>query len=182
MSLVAAKNDLASMFTPPPSFDWADAVSGDDLKTLEKRFARYEHEAMQWRSTIAGHMQLGLEKLEGAVASLPKDEADRLIVGVVGNVLVALEGNIAVFSTPMHANPEIAGRVDQLSKLSTGTGKFVRKLLRRMEKVRVASYSACVDIYYGLLAFQSEHAEDREKGESFRDPAELGTFLRRLIA
>lgn len=182
MSLAAAKNDLASMFTPPPSFDWADAVIGDDLKMLEKRFERYEHEAIQWRSTIASHMQQGLGKLEAAVSGLPKDEVDRMIAGAVGNALEALEEDIATFSAPMHANPEIASRVDQLSKLSTSAGRFVRKLLRRMEKVRVAQHSACVDIYYGLLAFQSEHVEDRGNGKSFRDPAELGTFLRRLIA
>jgi hypothetical protein len=182
MSLAAAKIELANIFTPPPSFDWADVVAGDDLKKLEKGFDQYDRQAMQWRSTIVGQMQEGLKKLETGVSPLPKDEADKIVAAVVGDVLKALEESIATFSTPMHANPEMAGRVDQLSKLSNSAGRFVRKLLRRIEKVRVAQHSTCVDVYYGLLAFQSEHTDGRKDNRAFGDPEELDAFLRQHMA
>jgi hypothetical protein len=182
MSLAAAKNDLANIFTPPPSFDWADVVIGDDLKKLEKGFDQYERKATQWRSTIVGQMQEGVKKLESEVSALPREEADKIVAAAVGQVLEALEGSIATFNEPMHANPEIVSRVDQLSKLSNSAGRFVRKLLRRIEKVRVAQHSACVDVYYGLLALQSEHVNDGKGGKTFSDPEELGTFLRQHLA
>jgi hypothetical protein len=182
MSLALAKNDLADIFTPPPSFDWANVVIGDDVKKLEKGFDQFERQATEWRSAIIGQMQEGMKKLEAGVSSLPKGEADKIVASAVSNVLQALEESIKTFSTPMHANPEMVSRVDQLSKLSNSAGRFVRKLLRRVEKIRVAQHSTCVDVYYGLLAFQSEHADHEKGGRAFSDPEELGACLRQHIA
>jgi len=180
MSLALAKNEL--LFTPPPSFDWTNALIGDDLKNLEKKFDRFEQQSIHWRTAIAGQMLEGLKKVEAAVSELPKDEANKMIVEAVGSVIGALEETLRTFSEPMHANPEIAVRVEQLAKLSNSAGKFVRKLLRRVEKVRVLQHAACVDVYYGLLAFQSEHVEDGRDKKTFSDPTELGAFLRQNMA
>ena len=136
---------------------------------------------MQWRAAIVVQMQAGLKQVEASIGGLPKDVAGRLIAESFSSVLRAIEVNIEAFSVPMHSSPEMASKLDELARLSTSAGKFVRKLMRRVEKVRVAQHSVCVDIYYGLLAFQSEYT-DAEPGEIFQDPSELGSFLRRQIA
>lgn len=178
MSL-AAKSD--PVLSPPPAFDWADIVIGDDLKALEKRFDQYEAETLRWRSTIAAQMQAGLKKVEASIPDVPKEQAAQLIDEGVRSILEVLEKNIESFSVPMHDNPEIVSRLDLIAKLSTKAGRFIRKLLRRAEKIRVAQHATCVDMYYGLLAFRSEH-EARAGGETFSDPSELASFLRRQIA
>jgi hypothetical protein len=182
MSLAAAKSDLANIFAPPPSFDWADVVIGDDLKRLEKTADMYERQALEWRSNIAKQMQEGLKKLEVALADIPTNEADKAILEATWAPLKALEESIATFSVPMHANPEISSKVELISKRSGSAGRFLRKLFRRIERIRIAQHAASVDAYYGMLAFQSEHMEDGKGGQAFSDPEELGAFLRQHIA
>jgi hypothetical protein len=179
MSL-AAKNDL--IFSPPPTFDWTDLVIGDDLKALEKRVDLYETSSRGWRATIGLQMQTGLKEVEGSLTGVPKELAAEVIAKSFGGVLKALEENIENFSVPMHSNPEMKAKLEELAKLSTSAGKFVRKLMRRVEKIRVSQHSVSVDLYYGLLAFLSEHTDEANQGETFSDPSNLGSYLRRQIA
>ncbi|MDB5579162.1 MAG: hypothetical protein JWR80_4338 [Bradyrhizobium sp.] len=182
MSLAAAKSDLANIFVTPPSFDWADVLIGDDLKKFEKTVDLYERQALEWRSNIARQMEEGLRKFEVALGGIPEDEAKKVILEVTGSVLKALEESIATFSAPLHVNPEISSKVEFISKLSGSSGKFLRKLFRRIERIRVAQHTTSVDAYYGMLAFQSEHSGDAKGGKAFSDPQELGAFLRQHFA
>jgi hypothetical protein len=182
MSIATAQTALENIFAPPPSLDWAALAIGDDLKKLEKTADLYERQALEWRSNIARQMQEGLKRLESAVAGIPKNEADKAIFDATTIALKALEESIATFSVPMHANPEISSKLELISKLSGNSGKFLRKLFRRIERIRVAQHAASVDAYYGMLAFRSEHAESEKVGKTFGDPQDLGAFLRQHIA
>jgi hypothetical protein len=175
MAATATAKDFAQIFTPPPSFDWAMLTVGDDVKQLEKAIDLFETQAVEWRASTFTKMQSlqqGLEQVELAISPELLEQA-----------IKAVEETIVTFSAPMHSDPEMAVKIDQLSKLSTSVGKFVRKLMRRIEKIRVAQHAALIDMYYGLLALRSElEGKDNEPRESFSDPAALGAFLRRQIA
>jgi hypothetical protein len=178
MAATATAKDFAQIFTPPPSFDWAMLTVGDDVKQLGKAIDLFETQAIEWRASTFTKMQSlqqGLEDAELATSSSVSELLEQAIKGV--------EETIVTFSAPMHSDPEMAAKIDQLSKLSTSVGKFVRKLMRRIEKIRVAQHAALIDKYYGLIALRSElEGKDNEPRESFNDPAALGAFLRRQIA
>jgi hypothetical protein len=180
MAAAATATDFARIFTPPPSLDWATLLIGDNLKQLEKRVDLFESEAIAWRANTLTKMQSlqhGLKEQTDVAISTPSDSE------IWEQVIKNVEETIATFSTSMHSDPEIAQRLDQVSKLSSSAGKFVRKLMRRIEKIRVVQHAALIDMYYGLLAFRSEiDDKNDETGESFTDPAALGAFLRRQIA
>jgi hypothetical protein len=180
MAATATAEDFDQIFTPLPSLDWATLLIGGDLKKLEKGVELFESQAIEWRATSLAKMQSlkhGLKEQTDVATTTPS------VSEILELAIKAVEETIATFSGPMHSSPEMAQKIDQLSKLSNGAGKFVRKLMRRIEKIRVAQHASLVDMYYGLLAFRSElEGKDEEAGESFNDPAALGAFLRRQIA
>lgn len=177
MVAAAVRKDFANIFTPPPSVDFAALLVGDDLKQLDKRVDQFEVEVAAWRAASISRMQAlspVSNRVDVAVTS-PVREA-------LSDAIKAVEDGIETFRNPMHSEPAVAQKIDEISKLSVGTGKFVRKLMRRIEKIRVSQHGALVDIYYGLLAIKSELDTDSEAAEKFSDPAKLGAFLRKQIA
>lgn len=180
--MVTAAKDFANIFTPPPSVDFALLLAGDDLKQLEKQVDQFEVEATAWRSSSLSKFS----KLPKAPDELKKmiddGEGDSSINEILSEAINAVESGIETFSNPMHSDPVMARKMDQLAKLSVSAGKFVRKLMRRIEKTRVAQHAALVDMYYGLLAVRSELEKESEAVEPFDDPEKLGAFLRSQIA
>ncbi len=174
---VTATKDFSGIFAPSPVMDSSLLAVVDDLKELEQRVDRFETEAVAWRA--------------GAVSKLSKLELDHEGLsanerGVVGQQLSSaiggVEAGLKSLSEPLHAAPGVAQKVEELAALSKAAGKFVRKLLRRIERIRVAQHAVHVDLYYGLLALQSELEGNKAESESFRDPAKLGASLRSQLA
>ena len=176
MTSPAVAGKFADIITPPPALDVAMLLVGDDLKQFERQVDQFETAMLQWRATLLPKLPPALDEMKRMRPTASDVEA---------NVLVAIktvEDGIAVLSTPMHGNPAISDRIDQISRVSNSAGKFVRKLMRRIERIRVAQHAFYVDIYYGLLAVKSEMEKGPEQDRSFSDPAELGAFLRSRIA
>jgi hypothetical protein len=95
--------------------------------------------------------------------------------------LSSVETALATLKTPFHEDPVVAANIDKLAKATPTAGKFVRKLMRRLERVRVSLNAVCVDLYFGLLAVQSEleNGNEEEAKNTFSDPVALGAYLRR---
>lgn len=171
--MVAAVQDIASIFTPPRSMDFAALLVGDDLKQLEKKIDQFDVEATSWRAHA-------MAKLANFPLMGPPSKAEGEVRGELAGALQAVEEGIETLSQPMHSDPAVAQKVAQIAELSASAGKFVRKLMRRIEKIRVAQHAAHVDLYYGLLALQSE-LDKPEPLEPFEDPSKLTAFLRSQI-
>lgn len=150
---------------------------GDDLKQLERRVDQFEVEAIAWRAQAIPK----LAKLDVDQASLAVSAAPASSVQLTA-AIEAVEAGLKMLSQPLHADPGIASQVEALAAASKAAGKLVRKLLRRIERIRVAQHAAHIDLYYGLLAMQSELDGNRGEGERFRDPAKLGASLRSQLA
>jgi hypothetical protein len=176
MVAVAVAKDFANIFASPPSLDFAMLVVGDDLKQLEKRVDQFEIEMITWRATLLSRLQPALDEIERMLPAASD------VGRAMSEAIKVVEDGIAAFGKPLHSDPAIAERIDQLSKISSSAGKFVRKLMRRVEKIRVVQHAFFVDMYYGLLAFRSELEKEPEAARSFDDPAKLGAFLRSHIA
>jgi hypothetical protein len=97
--------------------------------------------------------------------------------------LSSVETALATLKTPFHEDPVVAANIDKLAKATPTAGKFVRKLMHRVERVRVSLNAVCVDLYFGLLAVQSEleNGKEEEAKNTFSDPAALGAYLRRHV-
>lgn len=176
MTAPAIAEKFSNMFTLPASLDFAMLVVGDDLNQLERSVDRFEIEIVRWRAALLARLQPAFDEIKRNHPAVPE------VAETVSEAIRALDAGIASFSEPMHSNPAIAERIDQLSSISTGAGKFARKLMRRVEEIRVSQHAFFVDMYYGLLAFQSELETSPEEVRSFDDPAQLGAFLRSQIA
>jgi hypothetical protein len=173
--MVAAVQDISSIFTPPRSMDLAALLVGDDLNQFEKTIDQFDLEAASWRAQAMAKLA-NFRPLGG-----PPSKAEESVRGDLAGALQAVEAGIETLSQPLHSDPAVAQKVAQLTELSAGAGKFVRKLMRRIEKIRVAQHAAHVDLYYGLLALQSE-LDKSEPLEPFEDPSKLTAFLRGQIA
>ena len=178
MVATTAAKDFANIFTPP-SVDFALLLVGDDLKQFEKQVDRFEVEATAWRSSSLSKLPKALDELKKIIDD---GEGGSSINEILSEAIKIVESGIETFSNPMHSDPVMARKMDQLAKLSVSAGKFVRKLMRRIEKTRVAQHTALIDMYYGLLAVRSELEKESEAVETFDDPAKLGAFLRSQIA
>lgn len=178
MTALAAQIDFALMLIPPPKADLAFAVVSGDLKSLEKRVGSFEQEALEWRIGLVAGLRKVLSQADAGIKDIQEEEKLDVVRRLFFPLNDLFEGMIRDFSTPMHVEPEFATKIEEISKLSSSAGKFVRKLMRRVEKIRVAQYNACIDVYYALLAFQSEF--DREStGPSFTDGNSAEEFLRK---
>jgi hypothetical protein len=119
----------------------------------------------------------------GRIEELIDDGEDGSSINeLLSEAIKAVESGIEAFGNPMHSDPVMARKVDQLANLSVSAGKFVRKLMRSIEKTRVAQRTALIDMHYGLLAVRSEFEKESGTVEKFDDPAKLGAFLRSQIA
>lgn len=182
MVAATAAKDFANIFTPPPSVDFALLLVGDDLKQFEKRVDQFEIEATAWRSSSLSKFSKLPKALDELQKTIDGGGGGSSIDEILSEATKVVESGIATFSSPMHSDPVMARKMDQLAKLSVSTGKFVRKLMRRIEKTRVAQHAALIDMYYGLLAVRSELEKESQAVETFNDPAKLGAFLRRQTA
>jgi hypothetical protein len=181
MSLAAAKTDLVQIFASAPSFNFDEVIAGD-LAGMEKALSSYEAEAAKWRSGTVQLFQDAVKKIEAATAGVPKTVADETIVEWTLAVLKIVEEAIPAFSVPLHhANPDIAAKLDLIAAVSRNSAKTVRRIFRGIERIRVAQHGALVDLYYAVLAFQSEHLHDAKGGEAFSDPERLRVFLRQHV-
>jgi hypothetical protein len=182
MGLAAASDEFSHIFTPPPSVDWAALVIGDDLKNFERMIDRFENDQTVWRTETAAKMRTGLQKLSAAAADLPRNSAKEIYAAGLAPAIEALNETIKSYSVPLHEQqPAVSGLVETLGSLAPGSSKFLRKQLRGIEQLRVVQHNACVDWYYGLLAFLSEFEDEAERGPSFSDPDELERFLRQSL-
>ncbi|WP_295845415.1 hypothetical protein [Tardiphaga sp.] len=172
----AVAETFANIFTTPPSLDFAMLVVGDDLKQLEKRVDQFEIEMIRWRATLLPKLEPAFEEIK---RTLP---VGREAEETVSDAIKVVEDGIAAFSEPLHSDPAVAERIHQLGSISANAGKFVRKLMRGIEKSRVAQHAFFIDMYYGLLAFKSELNKSPEERQNFDDAKKLGAFLRSQIA
>jgi hypothetical protein len=175
---VALLHDISSVFTPPPSVDWASLPAGDGLKRVEKRIEKFETDATEWRALLVPKLNPLLEGIKAKVVDKLDESSSNALAGLSSSIEQTLE----ILKTPMHHDPIVAAKIEELSKAAPSAGKFLRKLMRRAERTRVSLYEACVDMYYGILAFRSEFENCEEANQTFNDPAALGAFLRRNVA
>jgi hypothetical protein len=166
----------AGIFAPSPTMDAALLIVGDDLKSLERRIDQYEVDAIAWRANAISKLsKLDIAHVSGA--------QDRDAIGdQLTSTITVVENGLKILAQPLHADSAVADKVQQLGKASTGAGKFVRKLLRRLERIRIAQHAAHIDLYYGLLALKSELDGNPAETEEFSDPAKLGASLRKQLA
>jgi hypothetical protein len=171
--MAALADDIASVFTPPPRVDLASLPAGNNLKQLEKRIEKFETEAIEWRATWTPKFGPALDQIKAEIGDGPSEALTKLLSSV--------ETALATLKTPFHEDPVVAANIDKLAKATPTAGKFVRKLMRRLERVRVSLNAVCVDLYFGLLAVQSEleNGNEEEAKNTFSDPVALGAYLRR---
>src|SRR5947209_20342061 len=100
---------------------------------------------------------------------------------MTSTVLKVIEESFSSYSVPLHAVPDTAAKLDLLATLSRSSGNAVKKIYRRIERIRVAQHATTVDLYYAVLALQSEHLDDAKGGEAFSDPEKLRVFLRQHV-
>jgi hypothetical protein len=181
MSLAAISNEIAQIFAPPPSTDWASLIS-DDLKNFERMVDRFETEMTTWRANTTAKAREGLDKLRGLAAELPKSVALEIFTKNLADAQAQLDEALKSYSVPLHENPDIARLLSTVTGLAPSSSKFLRKQFRRVERVRVANYNALVDWHYALLAFLSEFEPDGERGPAFSDADDFEKFVRRSLA
>jgi hypothetical protein len=176
MAVPLTAENIASIFTPPPTVDWASLPVGDDLKRLEKRIEKFETDAIEWRAIWAPKFGPELDRIKAGIG----DDSTGLVSEALTKLLSSVETTLATLKIPMHEDPVVAAKIDEFARLAPTAGKFLRKLMRRIERVRVSLNATCVDLYFGILAVQSEIENTKqETKETFTDPVALGTFLRR---
>jgi hypothetical protein len=172
MAALLIADNIASVFTPPPRVDWASLPAGDDLKRLEKRIEKFETEAIEWRTTWTPKFGPALDQIKAEIGDGSSEALTKLLSSV--------ETALATLRTPIHEDPVVAAKINELVKAAPTAGKFLRKLMRRVERVRVSLNAICVDLYFGILAVKSELENGNEETKNtFSDPVALGAFLRR---
>jgi hypothetical protein len=170
--MAALADNIASVFTPPPRMDLASLTAGNNLKHLEKRIEKYETEALEWRATWTPKFGPALDQIKSEIGDGSTEALTKLLSSV--------ETALVILKTPFHEDPVVAANIDEITKATPTAGKFLRKLMRRLERVRVSLNAVCVDLYFGLLAVQSELENGNEETKNtFSDPVALGAFLRR---
>ena len=172
MAALLIADNIASVFTPPPRVDWASLPAGDDLKRLEKRIEKFETEAIEWRATWTPKFGPALDQIKAEIGDGSSEALTKLLSSV--------ETALATLRTPIYEDPVVAAKIDELVKAAPTAGKLLRKLMRRVERVRVSLNAICVDLYFGILAVKSELENGNEETKNtFSDPVALGAFLRR---
>jgi hypothetical protein len=171
--MAALADNIANVFTPPPRMDLASLPAGNNLKDLEKRIEKYEAEALEWQATWTPKFGPALDQIKAEIGDGSSEALTKL--------LSTVETALVILKTAFHEDPSVAANIDKLAKATPTAGKFLRKLMRRLERVRVSLNAVCVDLYFGLLAVQSEldNSKEEEAKNAFSDPAALGAYLRR---
>ena len=179
MSALLIADNIASVFTPPHRVDWASLPAGDDLKRLEKRIEKFETEAIEWRATWTPKFGPALDQIKAEIGDGSSEALTKLLSSV--------ETALATLRTPIYEDPVVAAKISPGAvprrcsmKAAPTAGKLLRKLMRRVERVRVSLNAICVDLYFGILAVKSELENGNEETKNtFSDPVALGAFLLR---
>ena len=161
------------LFAPSPAMDWARLSVASDIKQIEMQVDAYAKAAATWRAaSIARLSQIGTIDTE-AWAHGDRD---------INAAIEAVELGLKAHSLPLQSDPDVARKLREITEQSPAIGKLLSKMLERLERVRVAQHAVHVDLYYGLLALQSEFDRDDGEAEHFRDPESLGASLRSQLA
>lgn len=178
MGLAAVRTEFAEIFTPPPSVDLASAVVGDDLKSFEHMVDEFEAEQTAWRVSTALKYRATLENGHNVARSVGREEMWKFCQDSIVPLLSTFDEALEKISIPLHELPETIDKLRTIQSMSVSAARFLRKQLRRVERIRVLSYNAIVEWEYGLRAFISEFEPEEERGPTFSDPAELESFIR----
>jgi hypothetical protein len=182
MSLAVASREFFETFTAIPRSDWLGDLVVDDVSDLRKKVDEFEAQTSTWRATMSAKMRTAIENLRTEVEALPSDKADVAVVSAVKPALAALDEAIHAHDQPLHSDPRFVPLLGVIARESPGTAKVIRKLLRRIERLRVERRNACVDMYYALLAFETEFDADSRATQTFTSGKEASSYLRKLIA
>lgn len=181
--MVAAltKVDFERLFEAPPAHDWTAAFeAAEDLNTFSRKVDAFAAESKRWIAGMRQKFEMGAADIHEKVAGVPLSDVRVMAAPAISQMIEAVEDCMKAHGEPIHERAADRGQLAKLRQISGPTGRYLRKVLNRLEDVRVERYNALVDLYYGLLALRSEFAE--EDGPSFSDGASLREFLRSDIA
>lgn len=182
MNLAVASQELSQAFEPIRQPDWAGLLVADDVRGLQKKVDQFEIDTSTWRANMAMRIRASFDMLKANVTALPEAEAYKIVQGAVAPAIGALNEAIHSHESPLHSDPRVSLLLETIASNSPTTAKTLRKILRRIERLRVDRYNACVDMYYALLTFETEFDPDAKSGTVFTSGAEAANHLRKLIA
>lgn len=182
MNLAIASREFSETFAAIPRSDWLGDLVVDDVSDLRRKVDEFEVQTSTWRATMSAKMRTAIENLRAEVEGLPSDKADAAVAGAVKPALAALDEAIHAHDQPLHSDSRFVPLLGIIARESPGTAKMIRKLLRRIERLRVERRNACVDMYYGLLALEAEFDPDSRTTQTFTSGKEAASYLRKLIA
>lgn len=182
MNLAVASREFSDTFAAIPQSDWLGDFVVDDVADLRRNVDKFEADTSTWRATMAAGMRTAIERLQEKVGALSQDIAAQTVQDAVRPALVALDDAIHAHDQPLHSDPRFVPLLGMIARESPGTAKVIRKLLRRIERLRVDRRNTCVDMYYGLLALEAEYDVDSRSKQTFTSGSRAADHLRRLIA
>lgn len=182
MNLAVAKQELTDAFAALPQPDWAGLLVADDVHGLQKKVDQFEIDTSVWRANMARRMRESFDTLKSETRALPEAGAYIAVQSAVAPAISGLEDAIRAHDNPLHSDPRVGAMLETIASRSPPTAKTIRKILRRIERLRVERRNACVDMYYALLAFETEFDPDSKSRSTFTSGAEAASYLRKLIA
>lgn len=183
MAQVALAEAFQDVSILPPTFDLLQAMNAArDLKELERVIEQGERDLVSWRIDTQRKLRLamGIVDDQAANSGLPKAMIGEILAPQLEKIWEPLDDLLEVYGTPVTERPDYPAAT--VAKIKGPAGRFMRKLLQRVEDLRIEQYNAIVDWKYGLLGLASEYDSDNRPTESFTDGAELAAFLRRNTA
>lgn len=182
MNLAVASREFSETFAAIPRSDWLGDLVVDDVSDLRKKVDEFDAQTSAWRATMSAKMRTAIDNLRAEVEALPSDEAGIAVASAVKPAVAALDEAIRAHDQPLHSDARFIPLLGIIARESPGTAKIIRKLLRRIERLRVERRNACVDMYYGLLALDAEFDVDSRATRTFTSGKEAANHLRKLIA
>lgn len=181
--MVAAltKVDFERLFEAPPAHDWTAAFEAvEDLNAFSRKVDEFATESKRWILGLRRNFEIGAAGIHEKVAGLPLADIRIAAEPSLTQMIRAVEDCMKAHAQPIHERATDREQLAKLRQISGPTGRYLRKVLNRLEDVRVERYNALVDLYYALLALRSEFEEGEEP--SFTDGASLRDFLRSKTA
>jgi hypothetical protein len=177
MSLALRKEDFD--FEPvAPSVDWQREFKAvESVKDFVKVVDKVERDSLIWRAQMKNKFETGLGKIRKSAVDVPAADVRNELIPMLHSAVGALESAKKTFSVPFHDQVDAQSSLRKISSVSGAAGRLIRKQFDRIENIRVAQYNACVDLYYIILAFQSEYEEGAGEGRSFESAEDLEAFL-----
>jgi len=179
MTLASIKDELSTSISALPSHDWMQNLIADDVKAVEKKVDEFERGMRHWRTDQSVRTRKLIDLVKREFPEARTAETFNAVEPLIKEALKAIDGSILSFSTPVHENPLLVDRLEALTRLSPGAGRFMRKALRRIERIRVEVYNACIDFHYALLSVETDFDPDATGGETFSSGSQLAGWLRK---